>query len=153
MYGSCWNEGMKSHLCSRSKFLATRSTDTVLKRSKCVCTGICCFIDRISGPVFYTNQLTILFLCFSGFMYAYVCYLSEECPACLVLLTADRESFHALSQAKTKITEVSLPQLNVPGNISCAVSGQEKNSRGQLIAQEFWIQSVFDWYPPFTTLY
>ncbi|XP_043214299.1 protein SAND-like isoform X3 [Amphibalanus amphitrite] len=41
----------------------------------------------------------------SGFMYAYVSYLSEECPACLVLLTADRESFHALAQAKSKITE------------------------------------------------
>ena len=52
-------------------------------------------------------RLSRVFPCFSGFMYAYVCYLSEECPACLVMLTADRESFHALSQAKTKITEVS----------------------------------------------
>ncbi|XP_037091391.1 LOW QUALITY PROTEIN: vacuolar fusion protein MON1 homolog A-like [Pollicipes pollicipes] len=41
----------------------------------------------------------------SGFMYAYVCYISDDCPACLVLLTADRESFHALSRAKTKIAE------------------------------------------------
>ena len=52
-------------------------------------------------------SMTLCVCCFSGFMYAYVSYLSDECPACLVLLTADRESFHALSQAKSKITEVS----------------------------------------------
>jgi len=43
---------------------------------------------------------------FSGFVHAHVSYLSDECQACLVLLTVDRESFFALSEAKQKIVEV-----------------------------------------------
>jgi len=41
----------------------------------------------------------------SGFVHAHVSYLSEECQACLILLTVDRESFFALSEAKKKIVE------------------------------------------------
>ncbi|CAL8125467.1 unnamed protein product [Orchesella dallaii] len=41
----------------------------------------------------------------SGFMYAHVSYLAEDCQACLVLLTTDRNSFFPLSEAKQKIVD------------------------------------------------
>jgi hypothetical protein len=41
----------------------------------------------------------------SGFLHAYVSYLGEECPACLVLITADRNSFFKLSEARGQIKE------------------------------------------------
>lgn len=41
----------------------------------------------------------------NGYLYTHVSYLSDDCQACLVLLTVDREAFFTLSEAKTKITE------------------------------------------------
>ncbi|ODM96727.1 Vacuolar fusion protein MON1 A [Orchesella cincta] len=41
----------------------------------------------------------------SGFMYAHVSYLAEDCQACLILLTTDRNSFFTLSEAKQKIVD------------------------------------------------
>lgn len=41
----------------------------------------------------------------NGFLHAYVSYLSDDCQACLVLLSVDRDVFYTLSEAKTKITE------------------------------------------------
>ena len=41
----------------------------------------------------------------SGFLHAYVSYVSETCPACLVLITVDRNAFFQLSEARTKIRE------------------------------------------------
>lgn len=41
----------------------------------------------------------------SGFLHAHVSYLSDTCPACLVLLTADRNAFFSLSAAKAKVVE------------------------------------------------
>ncbi len=43
----------------------------------------------------------------SGYMQAHVSYLTEECQACLLLLTTDRDIFSALSEARQKIVEVS----------------------------------------------
>uniref|UniRef100_A0A0A9YI31 Vacuolar fusion protein MON1 homolog n=1 Tax=Lygus hesperus TaxID=30085 RepID=A0A0A9YI31_LYGHE len=40
-----------------------------------------------------------------GFLYAHVSYMSDNCPACLLLLTVDQELFFQLSEAKMKITE------------------------------------------------
>ncbi|XP_018328739.1 vacuolar fusion protein MON1 homolog A [Agrilus planipennis] len=40
-----------------------------------------------------------------GFLYGHVSYLSEDCQACLLLLTVDREAFFTLSEAKQKIVE------------------------------------------------
>ncbi|KAL1497526.1 hypothetical protein ABEB36_008470 [Hypothenemus hampei] len=41
----------------------------------------------------------------SGFLYAHVSYLSEDCQACLMLLTVERDVFFPLSNAKQKIVE------------------------------------------------
>lgn len=41
----------------------------------------------------------------NGFMYAYITYLSEDCEACLILMSSDRHAFPVLSEAKTKITD------------------------------------------------
>lgn len=41
----------------------------------------------------------------NGFMYAYITYLSEDCEACLILMSSDCHAFPVLSEAKIKITE------------------------------------------------
>lgn len=41
----------------------------------------------------------------SGFLHGHVSYISEDCQACLLLLTVQREAFFQLSQAKHTITE------------------------------------------------
>ncbi|PNF25223.1 Vacuolar fusion protein MON1-like protein A [Cryptotermes secundus] len=41
----------------------------------------------------------------SGFLYGHVSYLSDDCQACLLLLTVDRDVFFTLSEAKQKIVE------------------------------------------------
>ncbi|KAF4520638.1 hypothetical protein B566_EDAN007504 [Ephemera danica] len=41
----------------------------------------------------------------SGFLHGHVSYLSEDCQACLLLLTVDRDVFFTLSEAKQKIVE------------------------------------------------
>jgi hypothetical protein len=39
----------------------------------------------------------------SGFMHAHVSYLTDECPACLLMLTVERDAFFELSASKEKI--------------------------------------------------
>ncbi|EDO39191.1 predicted protein, partial [Nematostella vectensis] len=41
----------------------------------------------------------------SGYLYAHISYLKEECPACLLLLSTDRSAFFELAGAKQKILE------------------------------------------------
>nr|CAH7733937.1 unnamed protein product [Callosobruchus chinensis] len=41
----------------------------------------------------------------SGFLYGHVSYLAEDCQACLLLLTVDRDVFFTLSEAKQRIVE------------------------------------------------
>ncbi|XP_017773543.1 PREDICTED: vacuolar fusion protein MON1 homolog A [Nicrophorus vespilloides] len=41
----------------------------------------------------------------SGFLYGHVSYLAEDCQACLLLLTVERDVFFTLSEAKHKIVE------------------------------------------------
>ncbi|XP_052865986.1 vacuolar fusion protein MON1 homolog A [Anopheles cruzii] len=41
----------------------------------------------------------------SGFLHAHVSYLAEDCQACLLLLSIERDVFYTLSEAKRKITE------------------------------------------------
>lgn len=41
----------------------------------------------------------------NGYLHAHVSYLSEDCQACLLLLSVDRDVFFTLSDAKKKITE------------------------------------------------
>lgn len=40
-----------------------------------------------------------------GFLHAHVSYLSDDCQACLLLLSVERDVFFTLSDAKKKITE------------------------------------------------
>lgn len=41
----------------------------------------------------------------TGFLHAHVSYLAEDCQACLVLLTVDKDIFFTLSEAKQKLVE------------------------------------------------
>jgi len=41
----------------------------------------------------------------SGYLYAHISYLSEDCPVCLLLLSTDRNAFFTLSECKNKIME------------------------------------------------
>lgn len=41
----------------------------------------------------------------TGFLHGHVSYLSDDCQACLLLLTVDRDVFFMLSEAKQKIVE------------------------------------------------
>ena len=41
----------------------------------------------------------------NGFLHAHVSYLSDDCQACLLLLSVDQDVFFTLSEAKKKITE------------------------------------------------
>lgn len=41
----------------------------------------------------------------NGALYAHISYISEDCEACLLLMSVDRESFPILSNAKKNITE------------------------------------------------
>lgn len=41
-----------------------------------------------------------------GFLHAHVSYLSDDCQACLLLLSVEKDVFFTLSEAKQKITEV-----------------------------------------------
>ncbi|XP_059475617.1 vacuolar fusion protein MON1 homolog A [Neocloeon triangulifer] len=41
----------------------------------------------------------------SGYLHGHVSYLSDDCQACLLLLTVDRDAFFTLSEAKQKISE------------------------------------------------
>lgn len=41
----------------------------------------------------------------SGYLHGHITYLTDDCQACLILLTVDAELFHELSEAKKKITE------------------------------------------------
>lgn len=41
-----------------------------------------------------------------GFLHAHVSYLADDCQACLLLLSVEKDVFFTLSEAKQKITEV-----------------------------------------------
>ncbi|XP_059091003.1 vacuolar fusion protein MON1 homolog A-like isoform X2 [Tigriopus californicus] len=46
----------------------------------------------------------------SGFVHAHISYLSDDCQACLLMITAERDIFFEVSEAKGKIVEVSKDQ-------------------------------------------
>lgn len=41
-----------------------------------------------------------------GFLHGHVSYLADDCQACLLLLSIEKDDFSTLSEAKQKITEV-----------------------------------------------
>jgi hypothetical protein len=43
----------------------------------------------------------------NGFLHAHVSYLADDCQACLLLLTVDKDQFFVLSEAKQGIVNVS----------------------------------------------
>ena len=44
---------------------------------------------------------------FSGYLYAHISYLEDNCPACLLLLSTDRNAFFELAGSRQKTIEVS----------------------------------------------
>ncbi len=44
-------------------------------------------------------------------MHAHVSYLTDDCPACLFILTIESDAFFKLSEAKNKIVAVSLDNI------------------------------------------
>lgn len=42
----------------------------------------------------------------NGFLHAHISYLTEDCNACLLLMSTERDIFFNLQEAKAKITEV-----------------------------------------------
>lgn len=44
---------------------------------------------------------------FSGYLYAHISYLDDNCPACLLLLSTDRDAFFELAETRLKTVEVS----------------------------------------------
>ena len=44
---------------------------------------------------------------FSGYLYAHISYLEDNCPACLLLLSTDRNAFFELAGSRKKTLEVS----------------------------------------------
>jgi len=56
-----------------------------------------CSCGVVSGIVYH----------FRGFLHAHVSYLSDNSPACLMLLSNDREKFFSLQESRQKIVTVS----------------------------------------------
>ena len=48
-----------------------------------------------------------IFVSFSGYLYAHISYLEDDCPACLLLLSTDRNAFFELAETRLKTLEVS----------------------------------------------
>lgn len=61
----------------------------------------------ILSNFFKMNDLMIWTI-FSTFLYVHASYLSDDCQACLLFFTTDRDSFFTLSDAKKKIVDVFL---------------------------------------------
>ncbi|XP_068624080.1 vacuolar fusion protein MON1 homolog [Battus philenor] len=57
----------------------------------------------------------------TGFLHGHVSYISEDCQACLLLLTVQRDAFYPLSQAKHTIAE-KLEKLKCIGAINDALN-------------------------------
>ncbi|KAL4713698.1 hypothetical protein ACJJTC_004229 [Scirpophaga incertulas] len=60
----------------------------------------------------------------SGFLHGHVSYIAEDCQACLILLTVQRDAFFPLSQAKHTIAE-KLRRSNCLGAINDALNRNE----------------------------
>lgn len=61
----------------------------------------------------------------NGYLHGHVSYLAEDCQACLLLLTVDRDVFFTLSEAKQKIVE-KLRRSNCLEPINDAMHRQEQ---------------------------
>lgn len=53
----------------------------------------------------------------NGFLHAHISYLTEDCNACLLLMSTERDIFFDLQEAKKKITEVSYVNENLKINM------------------------------------
>ena len=56
---------------------------------------------------FSVPALTDVSVPFSGYLYAHISYLEDDCPACLLLLSTDRNAFFELAETRLKTLEVS----------------------------------------------
>lgn len=86
-------------------------------------------------------------LCFSGYLYGHVSYLADDCEACLLLLSVDREQFFTLSEAKQKIVDVSckLCFCHTPFSLSVTVLSVSANYYGCI----FLLASNIQWFDGF----
>jgi len=67
----------------------------------------------------YGCDLTYCLYYCSGYLYAHISYLQEDCPACLLLLSTDRNAFFELAGTKQKILEASQSIIDRLYNVSC----------------------------------
>lgn len=87
-----------------------------LPENRSQCQPWCCFMFRL---MFNLVECTESFktaeswtpICLpkfdsKGYMYAHISYLSDDCQACLLLLSVQNDAFYTLSDAKKKITDV-----------------------------------------------
>nr|CAG4647791.1 EOG090X03TW [Moina brachiata] len=58
----------------------------------------------------------------SNFLYVHASYLSEDCPACLLFFSTDRDSFFALSDAKKNIVDRLRRHNNILESIAVALN-------------------------------
>ena len=79
----------------------------------CVCACACvraCVHVHVRACVHVWVIYSHLSLClYRGFLHAHVSYLSESSPACMMLLSNDREKFFTLQECRQKIVTVSHP--------------------------------------------
>jgi len=54
-----------------------------------------------------TVDVVMVILLYRGFLHAHVSYLSDNSPACLMLLSNDREKFFTLQECRQRIVSVS----------------------------------------------
>ena len=67
-------------------------------------------------------------------MHAHVSYLTDDCPACLLMLTVERDAFFELSAAKQKIVTVKIhPENNSSWRINTYIGGRVALSKFILI--------------------
>lgn len=64
----------------------------------------------------------------NGYLHAHISYLSDDCEACLLLMSVDKDMFFQLSDAKKKITE-KLRRSNCFESINDAMKGKGINLR------------------------
>ncbi|EDV26624.1 uncharacterized protein TRIADDRAFT_22109 [Trichoplax adhaerens] len=73
----------------------------------------------------------------SGYLHAHISYLSEECPACLVLLSTDKDAFYELAESREKIIKRLTVKSNCIPVISEAIT-TNKYGLDYIIGSEIW---------------
>ncbi|KAK8722071.1 hypothetical protein OTU49_012464 [Cherax quadricarinatus] len=76
---------------------------------RCIVAGEHKFVFLVRSPLILVAvshsvaSIAQLLMQLTGYLYGHVSYLADDCEACLLLLSVDREQFFTLSEAKQKI--------------------------------------------------